>query len=480
MKILIQCGDHLENQNRIMALASTLKNFGCDPIVLLYSNKKGRYFENAGIRTVAFEDHVIASPVASGTTIESSLEDGITYNDVLQPEQRRRPKVGWPGQRTRSIRDIHRHYSAINSIIATYKPDKIVVWNGFTGYIANILRLIADNRKIPSAFLERGLLKNSLFIDRLGVNGASSLNEISGDWLDNFPISDLETQKIIELFKIPPEQPEQSGNRRNIFFPLQVQLDTNIIMYSKYRSMRETFFEIYEALNNSTSNFLVRPHPEELPDTLPNIPRFENVKVSTDETLDYWLEWSDLVVTINSTVGLEALIKGKRVISLGGSIYSSAGLTSSLSKELNLSNSQIRARLIKYLAYLTKSNLLLPDSEENHIAVSKQLDIPIEQYTPTKKNHCEPIPFAEKAVIEVDLPLNTTVDLTYRKNKVKIDQAWIISIAQKHIAAKSYSISLCGSAPASPTAIKIISEEKTAKADPRYSKTIDIYGNLVR
>lgn len=463
-----------------MTLAATLKDFGCKPVVLLYSNKKGRFFENAGIRTVALEDFMPSTPVGKDVTIESFLEEGIKYNDVLLPEQQRRPRVGWPGQRARTLNDIYRNYSALDSIIAACKPDQIVVWNGYTGYVANILRLIAHNRRTPSAFLERGLLKNSLFIDRQGVNGASSLNNVMPDFLDSLEITEAEIRQVTELFSLPPLKPaHQTVTSRNVFFPLQVQLDTNIIMYSTYKSMREAFFQIYNELNDKQSQFLIRPHPEELPETSPNIPRYDNVKVSIEESLDHWLNWSDLVVTINSTVGLEALIKGKKVISLGGSIYSSAGLTSSLTQDLGLSDSAIRARLIKYLSYLLRSNLLLSDSKGNQWAVAKQLDLPVANYQASENADTEST-LLEEVTIELDFPLNTPLDLTYRKNKVKIDRTWIIGIVKKHVTAKRYSVIPYTNRPTSPAAIKIINESNIATADARFSKTIDIYGNLVR
>lgn len=480
MNILIQCGDHLENQHRIITLAATLKGFGCSPIVLMYSKEKGRFFENFGIRTIALEDHISTAPVEKGTTVDSFLEEGIKYNDVLQPEQQRRPRVGWPGQRTRTISDIHRNYGAIKSIIDTCKPAQIVVWNGFTGYVANILRLIANNRNIPSAFLERGLIKNSLFIDRKGVNGASSLSDVTPEFIDSLVLTPEETQNVTDLFNLHPPQPETpSSLQRKVFFPLQVQLDTNIIMYSPYKSMREVFFQIYDKLNSHESQFLVRPHPEELPETLPNMPRYENVKTTNKETLEHWIDWSDVVVTINSTVGLEALIRGKKVISLGDSIYSAAGLTSSLSKELDLSNRELHIRLTKYLAYVLRTNLLISNGLNNALVVGTQLNLDENEYLPLDNLEAD-IPSLQEATIELDFPLTTTLDLTYRKNNVKVDNAWIIGIAKKHVNAKRYLILPHKSKPTTATAIKVVNESKSAKADKRFSKTIDIYGNIVR
>ena len=145
----------------------------------------------------------------------------------------------------------------------------------------------------------------------MGVNGASSLNALTPAIVDNFSLSDEDSSFTKQLFNINPQSTDSASPKKhlNIFFPLQVQLDTNIILYCKFRTMRETFLDIYSALNSQGSSFLIRPHPEETPDTLVNIPRFDNVEVSSEKSLDHWLDWSDLVVTINSTVGLEALIK---------------------------------------------------------------------------------------------------------------------------------------------------------------------------
>lgn len=481
MNILIQCGDHLENQNRIMTLALELKEAGHSPIILLYSNSKGRYFENNGIKTISLEAHASLESPGADVTIDSFLEEGIKYNDIMIAESRRRPIVGWPGQRTKTIRDIHRIHNTLSTIIASHNPEKIIIWNGYTGYVANILRFMCDRRKIECAFLERGLLKGSLFIDRLGVNGASSLNELTPPAVDSFTLSNEEILFIENQFKIEKKTnkaPEKKG--QNIFFPLQVQLDTNIILYCKYRSMRETFLDIYSALNTAESTFLIRPHPEETTDTLINIPRFDNVSVSKDKGLDYWLDWSDLVVTINSTVGLEALIKGKQVISLGQSIYSSAGLTQDL-KSKNNSAGVNHERLIKYLGYLTKFNLLLPDGPYNKSVVKAQLSIAESSAPVSAQQHqTSTQPKAASAGIHIAFPLNTTLDLTYRKNKTPITKDWLTEIAKKHITADEYEFSTSKKPIKGRYSIKIVNECKMAKPDYQYDKTIDIYGNEVK
>lgn len=466
-----------------MTLALELKEAGHSPTILLYSNLKGRYFENNGISTISLEAHASQDAPAKEITIDSFLEDGIKYNDVMVAEARRRPIVGWPGQRVKTIRDIHRIHKTLSHIISTQNPGKIIIWNGFTGYVANILRLVCEHRKIECAFLERGLLKGSLFIDRLGVNGASSLNQLTPTSVDNYLLSSEETTFVKQLFNIDSQTIEKTEPKKNlnIFFPLQVQLDTNIILYCKYRSMRETFLDIYSALNTTHSTFLIRPHPEETAETLINIPRFDNVKVSSEKSLDHWLDWSDLVVTINSTVGLEALIKGKQVISLGQSIYSSAGLTNALDNK-KLSSAINHQRLINYLGLLIKSNLLLPNGPYNKSVVSKQLSINPNLAPPAnelQESRLETLQ-VETAEVHLAFPLTATLDLTYRNNKAPITKNWLTEIAKKHINAKRYEFSTSRKPNKDRYSIKIVNESNSETSDYKFNKTIDIYGNEVR
>lgn len=480
MKILIQCGDHLENQNRIMTLASELKIAGHTPIILLYSKHKGRYFENQDIQTVSFEENTPLDLPKANITIDSSLESGIKYNDILNAEAKRRPMISWPGQRVKTIRDIYKTHSAINKIIESLKPEKIIIWNGFTGYVANTLRLICATRNIECAFLERGLLKGSLFIDRQGVNGASSLNALTPAFLDELTVQKEDIAYVSDLFSVDlqPKINSSFGATHNVFFPLQVQLDTNIILYCKYRSMREAFLDIHATLSKKESSFLIRPHPEETQDTPTNIPRFSNTKVTASESLDHWIDWSDIVVTINSTVGLEALIKGKQVITLGESIYSSAGLTSSLSAPLIPIDAKHNNRLINYLIFLTKSNILISNSPHNKSVIASQLLI---ENSDTKEPvHTDIKAAAEVAEIHIDFPLNSTLDLTYRKNKAPITKDWLTNIVKNHVNAVTYEFSNSSKPRKNRFTVKIVSESKTSKRDYKFNKTIDIYGNEVR
>lgn len=110
-----------------------------------------------------------------------------------------------------------------------------------------------------------------------------------------------------------------------VFVPLQVSNDTQIIINSDV-SLKYLIDYAYEYAKSNSIKLVIKPHPAERND---NILRYvnslkendDNIIVSNDNTMKL-IENSELVITINSTVGLEALIMGKKVEFLGYSFYS--------------------------------------------------------------------------------------------------------------------------------------------------------------
>lgn len=110
-----------------------------------------------------------------------------------------------------------------------------------------------------------------------------------------------------------------------VFVPLQVSNDTQIIINSDV-SLKYLIDYAYEYAKYSSIKVVIKPHPAERND---NILRYvnllkeknNNIIVSNDNTMKL-IENSELVITINSTVGLEAMIVGKKIKFLGYSFYS--------------------------------------------------------------------------------------------------------------------------------------------------------------
>lgn len=428
MKILIQCGDHFENQSRISILVDSLLNRGQVPIILMYKKGGGNLFKVRGVQVVYLSDYMKKSEL--DINFSSKIYDNLTVMDFVKIEIARNPKMGWPSQVKKTSNSALSHLNAISKIVDDIKPDWVVIWNGFTGLVANTLRVFCDYHKIPNSFLERGLLKNSLFIDNLGVNGASSLTvtkDFAVEEVDNELLSYID-----ESFRISQdsegliiERPSFLVGKKLIFFPLQVQLDTNIVLYCSYNTMREVFFDIYQHLNADDVFFVVRPHPEESPETLRNIPKLDNVLVSTNESLEYWLGLSDLVITINSTVGLEALIKGKPVICLGKSIYSSLSCLSSYDCEIN-DNIAILSRVKEYLSYLVTHNLLIDKSPYNDLIIRHIFQVK-DDFMEFKADDKVKI-LGDK--VFCDFSFSSMLNLTYRKHSEQISLEWIDLVFQ--------------------------------------------------
>lgn len=122
-----------------------------------------------------------------------------------------------------------------------------------------------------------------------------------------------------------------------IFVPLQVNTDTQILVHSDYKNIQEFISKVendFYALN-SESVLIFKVHPMEGSGNYFFDKRSLVVNTATKELI----ERCEFVITINSTVGFEALQSRKRVIVLGDAFYKINGLvicssTNSLKKDL--------------------------------------------------------------------------------------------------------------------------------------------------
>lgn len=487
MRVLIQCGDHFENQSRVFLLAREIYKSGHEPVILMYAPHSGNIFKNAGIQVVALNNFLVP-PTQQKVTLESVVYKQLKVKDFLTVEAKRRPELTWPSRQGRTSESLLRHLNALQQIIASVKPDHIVVWNGFTGFVANVLRILCDIDQIPSSFIERGLFKDSIFIDHEGVNGAASINHVDPKLFDPSVLDAQDRDKLSDYFNLKREVvldpaqdlPELMG-KRVVFFPLQVQLDTNIVLYSKYKSMREAFFKIYEKLNDDNTVFVLRPHPEENPEQKLNIPRLPNVIVSMNKDLQFWISRCDLVVTINSTVGLEALIEHKPVVCLGGSIYSAFANLASLDHP-HIDAASCEAELMGYLGYFMQNNLIKSDSPWNQQVVRAQLrlssdvsprEFSLDALLIEAKNQLNSV--ERPVTVKLEFSFDTRLNLTYRKISEAVDRTWIKQLIGKYLAHDEIRFAEEGDRRID---ILLVAENQEFSAQDA-TLVIDLYGNCL-
>jgi capsular polysaccharide export protein len=108
-----------------------------------------------------------------------------------------------------------------------------------------------------------------------------------------------------------------------IFLALQVSSDTQIKLHSNHDNIDAIHISREEA-TRAGLDLVVKIHPaENSPEEISRIVKAQQsigFIISSDNTIDL-LKKAHTVITINSTVGLEALLFGKRVKTLGRCFY---------------------------------------------------------------------------------------------------------------------------------------------------------------
>lgn len=109
-----------------------------------------------------------------------------------------------------------------------------------------------------------------------------------------------------------------------IFFPLQVTTDTQCVINSQI-TIKEALDQAIEYSKNSGLKLLIKPHPAEkdrnfVKKIIQDIKTNQNVFITNTNTFEL-IKHSKLVITINSSVGLEAKLFNKDVMVLGDAIY---------------------------------------------------------------------------------------------------------------------------------------------------------------
>lgn len=197
---------------------------------------------------------------------------------------------------------------------------------------------------IPTIASDRGALPDSWFFDS-GFNfDSDSYHPKSWD----FQLTKEEeefTQNYINTFKLGNESLEKQGtriggealvkklgleNKNIVFVPLQRPNDTVIKFFAGFAGSVPKFIdkihEIESEINHISNNwvFLLKKHPLET-EYFPT--KTKNIMYVSDDTNVYDLiEASNSVILINSGVGINSLLYGKKVLCLGDAFYAHNGL----------------------------------------------------------------------------------------------------------------------------------------------------------
>jgi hypothetical protein len=347
VRVLIQAGDHHENRLRVLPLAQGIRARGHHPVVLVYSREHVAPYLAAGVDAVALydfnenaEQRKSRLRAASRLTRLSEPYQGFDLDDVADMAQLQNPQKFQKKTLAGSLDQITLHIDRCLRVIQHVRPDCLVVWNGHTGYAANVLRHHARSSGIPALFLERSIIPDGVFVDPNGSNGYSELSSLDLAALERVrrrpaarPWSSLlRLHSPDEIATLRASGPWAEASKI-VFVPLQVEADTNILLHSpKVKKMADLVQEVHTRFGGEGTAIIVRPHPEEVKKDL-NLPDLPGVHVTSEGHLEDWIALSDLVVTINSTVGLTSLLHRRPTLTLGYGIYTGKGLTEGTSPE---------------------------------------------------------------------------------------------------------------------------------------------------
>ncbi|HBR29210.1 MAG TPA: hypothetical protein DD789_07210 [Firmicutes bacterium] len=239
--------------------------------------------------------------------------------------------------KAKTLHNYYYHYLKNKAI------DLLVVWNGSYLEAASGVKA-ARKLGIKVIFMENGFFPQTLVLDEKGVNAANSLVGNTAEFyrkvrIDPVKLARLKGTKLVprELRKNITIKEEIQLPQKYFFLPFQVHTDTQVLLNSpNIRNMYElvdtvyTAVEAYNCKSQADYWLVIKEHPSDFGriDYRDLKEKYQGRKVVfiTTEPSSTLIERSQAVITINSTVGIEALLKGKPVITLGKAFYNVEGV----------------------------------------------------------------------------------------------------------------------------------------------------------
>jgi capsular polysaccharide export protein len=282
-------------------------------------------------------------------------------------------------RRDKALRKARRLLASLTAFLDSERVGAILVWNGSNLRGALAIHL-ARQRRIPVLHAEHGYLPGTTQIDLEGVNYDASISRLARSGAAQLPpdpavdaaldadIARFKSgEKMRDLNPLPSAELRRNlrarfasrlsfwlerralprVNRwsvptvradalpeRFVLLPFQVRSDSQLVLHSPLYGddLEAVVRELDAALAQVDGNLrlVAKFHPYELPHVqrgYRNLPRcYPRVSFVSDVPMTKLLEKAAAVVTINSTVGFEALLYDKPVLALGRNFYTVPGI----------------------------------------------------------------------------------------------------------------------------------------------------------
>lgn len=255
---------------------------------------------------------------------------------------------------------IHRRFYRL---FRFHKPACIAIFNGYR-LPEQAIKNLAGKLSIPVIHFENGLLPNTTTFDLNGVNAHNSVPRNIEFYINyRMPRANpkLSSTKLVQrkFHRLKKSYSQQSDfhhplPKKFIFVPFQVLFDSQVLLNSpNIANMHELYGWIEftaSRCSDSTIQFVLKEHPSD-PHRYKDL-HFRNPRIIfSNKGTQELVEQSQAVITINSSVGLESLLLGKRVFVLGEACYAIEGMTKPI---------QSKQKLLKRVNQLDSWQLDLP------------------------------------------------------------------------------------------------------------------------
>jgi len=295
-----------------------------------------------------------------GHTVEMFDED----NRTSIPDGDRRDNIVDYNRKVlgRSVADLERRCHNYQHYFDAADVDVVIFWNDI-----DVGHLVASENDVETLYLENGYLPDTIQLDLKGVNRNASFADFSYEevlnvtplWIPEHDVeTDVEPVESLDLRSKVTALVRTRGNRGNfawtvrdelekriasvrrrfidegestlpdeyVFVPLQVHDDTQVLYNSPYVNDMDEFVDLVHGAVASLDEdvpVVVKEHPSDVGriDYSDLIDRYLATVWLRDYPIDKVIENARAVVTINSSVGIQALNRYVPVVTVGDSFY---------------------------------------------------------------------------------------------------------------------------------------------------------------
>jgi capsular polysaccharide export protein len=242
------------------------------------------------------------------------------------------------------------HYFALFSRLDC---EAVAIWNGQRQPYLTMVAA-AKQAKKRVLYFENGLLPDTTTADYNGVNAFNSLPREASFYLSLNSMT-LAQQAVRVPSALVPRDPHRKRAissqkldtlpQNYIFIPFQVPTDSQIMVQSPWVHSMEQMYHLilaahtrlYQASDDDDIPYLVfKEHPSWPGNFASLYHQHPHCLFANENNTQALIENAQAVITINSTVGLESLLLGQKVITLGNACYNVEGMVLHADNEAEL------------------------------------------------------------------------------------------------------------------------------------------------